>query len=438
MTQVQAARQGRITEEMRQVALREKRTAEWIRDEVAQGRVVIPKNLHRDFEACGIGRGLSTKINANIGSSEEHCNLQEELRKLDVAVKYGADSIMDLSTGGALDRIRDAVIQRSPVMVGTVPIYSIVVQLAQQERSPLELTADLLFEEIERHACAGVDFITVHAGITRRSLDFLENSRRVLGVVSRGGSLLRRWITQHQQENPLYEHYERLLDICERHDVTLSLGDGVRPGAQADATDRGQIAELLVLGELVERAQERGVQVMVEGPGHVPLDQIISNVQLQKRLCHEAPFYVLGPLTTDIAPGYDHIVGAIGGALAAAHGADFLCYLTPAEHLCLPTEDDVKQGVIASKIAAHSADIACGLAPAIAQDRRMSQARRGFDWETVYSCALDPQLARFRKESSESLQEDHCSMCGSLCAVKTDTATEDAESDIPVRLPADE
>lgn len=267
--------------------------------------------------------------------------------------------------------------------------------------------------------------MTVHAGITQRSLSFLENSSRVLGVVSRGGSLTRRWMTEHQQENPLYEQYERLLDICEEHDVTLSLGDGFRPGAQADATDRGQIAELLVLGELVERAQKRGVQVMVEGPGHVPLNQIISNVQLQKRLCHQAPFYVLGPLTTDIAPGYDHIVGAIGGALAAAHGADFLCYVTPAEHLCLPTEDDVKQGVVASKIAAHSADAAQGLAPAIERDRRMSQARRSFDWETVYHCALDPELARSRKESSESSQEDHCSMCGSLCAVKTDSATEE-------------
>lgn len=420
MTQLQAARAGRITPEMRIVAEDEGKEPEWIRAEVASGRIVIPKNRRRDFRPRAVGGGLSTKVNANIGTSQEHCNLEEELRKLDACVAAGADSVMDLSTGGILEKIRTEILRRSPIMVGTVPVYAAVTRLLQDGKEDVDLTADMLFAEIEAQAEAGVDFMTVHAGVTRSSVAALETDPRVLGVVSRGGSLTRRWIRHHDRENPLYAEYDRLLDICEAHDVTLSLGDGLRPGAQADATDRGQLAELLVLGELVDRARERGVQVMVEGPGHVPMADIVLNMQLEKRICKEAPFYVLGPLPTDIAPGYDHLVGAIGGALAASHGADFLCYVTPAEHLCLPDEADVREGVIASKIAAHIADVAKGVPGAVDRDHRISKARRDFDWEAIYRDAIDPELARRRKESSESRGEDHCTMCGNLCAVKTD------------------
>lgn len=420
MTQLHAAREGRITEEMRAVARDEQKEPEWIRVELAAGRIVIPKNRHRDFHPRAVGSGLSTKVNANIGTSQEHCNLEEELRKLDASVAAGADSVMDLSTGGILEKIRTEILRRSPVMVGTVPVYAAVTRLLQEGKDDVDLTADQLFGEIEAQARAGVDFMTVHAGVTRSSVAALETDPRILGVVSRGGSLTRRWMQHHGRENPLYAEYDRLLDICAAHDVTLSLGDGLRPGAQADATDRGQLAELLVLGELVDRARDRGVQVMVEGPGHVPLADIVLNMALEKRICKNAPFYVLGPLPTDIAPGYDHLVGAIGGALAAAHGADFLCYVTPAEHLCLPDEEDVRQGVIASRIAAHIADVTKGVPGAVERDHRISRARRDFDWETIYRDAIDPELARRRKESSESRGEDHCTMCGSLCAVKTD------------------
>lgn len=420
MTQMQSALRGIITPEMYEVAEYENRDPERIRGGVAEGQIVIPRNIHHDFKARGIGTGLKTKINANIGTSEEHCSLPEEIKKLKVSEKYGADSVMDLSTGGNLDFIRESIIRQSSVMIGTVPIYTVVTQLIQNGKDLLDMTPDMLFEEIEKQALAGVDFMTVHAGITRRSISFFENDPRILGVVSRGGSMIKNWIKHHQQENPLYEDYDRLMDICEKYDVTLSLGDGFRPGAQADATDRGQVAELLVLGELVDRARKRGIQVIVEGPGHVPLNEIETNVQLEKKICGNAPFYVLGPLTTDIAPGYDHIVGAIGGAIAAAAGVDFLCYVTPAEHLCLPTEEDVKQGVIASKIAAHTADIVKDIPGALERDNIVSKARREFDWETIYKYALDPDLARKRKEESESHGQDHCTMCGSLCAVKRD------------------
>jgi len=420
MTQMQYAMKGMITTEMRDVAAYEKKDPEWIRGEVASGRLVIPKNIHHDFKARGIGAGLKTKINANIGTSEEHCNLAEEIKKLKISEKYGADSVMDLSTGGNLDFIRESIIKQSSVMIGTVPIYAVATKLTQDGKELIDMTPDMLFKEIEKQAIAGVDFMTVHTGITRKSISFFENDERILGVVSRGGSMIKYWVKHHHQENPLYEEYDRLMDICEKYDVTLSLGDGFRPGAQADATDRGQIAELLVLGELVDRARERGIQVMVEGPGHVPLNEVKANVLLEKKICNDAPFYVLGPLTTDIAPGYDHIVGAIGGAIAAANGVDFLCYVTPAEHLCLPTEDDVKQGVIASKIAAHAADIVKGVDGALERDNIISKARRDFDWETIYKYSLDPDLARERKEGSESKGQDHCTMCGSLCAVKRD------------------
>jgi phosphomethylpyrimidine synthase len=420
MTQLLQARKGIITEEMKIVAKKEQRSAEFIREGVANGTIVIPKNIHHDFEAVGIGKGLSTKINANIGTSEKHCSLAEELEKLDEAVKYGAHAMMDLSTGGDLVDIRRKILDHSPVMIGTVPIYTVMSRLLQDDLKITNMTADMLFDEITTQAELGIDFITVHCGITRKSLAFYDQSERVMGVVSRGGSLIKQWMKFHDCENPLYEQYDRLLDICVEHDVTLSLGDGLRPGGQPDASDAGQLAELMVLGELVRRARERGVQAMVEGPGHIPINEVIMNVELQKKICHGAPFYVLGPLVTDIGSGYDHIVGAIGGALAAANGVDFLCYLTPAEHLCLPNKQDVKEGVIASVIAAHAGDIAKGIPGALERDRKISQARRDFDWETIYENSVDPDLARERKETSESKDDDYCTMCGKLCAVRTD------------------
>ena len=417
---MQSALKGTITEAMYQVAKDEDREPQMIMEGVASGQIVIPANFKHDFPKRGIGSGLKIKINANLGTSQDHCNPEEEFDKLEMAVRYGADSVMDLSTSGNLALIRKTIIKRAGVMVGTVPVYAAMTKLIQARADVIELTSDDLFTEIEEQARDGVDFMTVHAGITQRTLPFLENHPRLTGVVSRGGSFMKKWIKHHQQENPLYQQYDRLLDICEEYDVTLSLGDGLRPGSQADATDRGQLAELLLLGELVERSRARGVQVMVEGPGHIPLNEVGVNILLAKKICMNAPFYVLGPLTTDIAPGYDHIVGAIGAAHAGLYGADFLCYVTPAEHLCLPNLEDVKQGVIASKIAAHSADLAKGLPDAIQRDNLISKARRNFDWETIYNNALDPDLARQRKESSASKGEDHCTMCGELCAVKMD------------------
>lgn len=419
-TQVQLARKNIITKEMQQVAEYEGIDAEWIRNKIAIGRIVIPKNLNREFIPRGIGNGLKTKINANLGTSKEQCNFSDELDKLHIAVKYGADAIMDLSTGGDLDIIRKHIIEQSKVAVGTVPIYAVMTKIIAAGKNISAMQPDELFLEIENQAKMGVDFVTLHCGVTLTSLAFLENHPRLGGIVSRGGALLKKWMQDNKAENPLYEQYDRVLDICERYDVTISLGDGLRPGAGNDATDRGQIAELLILGELVKRAQQRGVQVIVEGPGHVPLDQIEMNIKLMKKICHHAPFYVLGPLTTDIAAGYDHISGAIGGAIAAAHGADFLCYVTPAEHLTLPDLDDVKQGVIASKIAAHSGDIVKGIPGAKERDHAISKARRELDWDTIYKYALDPELARERRKTSASAAQKHCTMCGNLCAIKID------------------
>jgi len=419
-TQIQQAKDGIITPEMQEVAYTENVDVQWLRNEVAQGRIVIPKNKNHHFPARGIGRGLATKINANIGTSEKHCNLTEETEKMKVAIKYGADAIMDLSTGGNLHKILQRITAESSVMVGTVPIYSVATRILSEGKKIAQLNPEDLFEELEIQAQMGVDFMTLHCGVTKHSLSFLDNDKRLCGIVSRGGALLKRWITDNKLENPLYEQYDRVLEICKKYDVTISLGDGLRPGCGVDATDRGQIAELLILGELVDRAREKGVQVMVEGPGHMPLDQIETNMKLMKRLCHEAPFYVLGPLVTDSAPGYDHIVGAIGGTVAAIHGADFLCYVTPAEHLCLPNISDVKEGVMASKIAAHSADIVKNINGSRQRDYVISKARRELDWETIFANALDPELARKRKIESESSDEDHCTMCGNLCAVKND------------------
>lgn len=419
-TQLQQALKGIVTQEMIDVAKKENADPEWLRNEITLGRTVIPKNINHDFPARGIGNRLSTKINANIGTSEKHCNFSEEIEKMKIAVKYGADAIMDLSTGGDLQMILQQILKESSVMVGTVPIYSVATRLLCKGKKIAQLDPEDLFNEIEFQAKMGVDFMTLHCGVTKSSLSYLNNDERVCGIVSRGGALLKRWITDNNNENPLYEQYNRILDICEQYDVTISLGDGLRPGCGADATDRGQIAELLIQGELVDRARKRGVQVIVEGPGHMPMDQIEMNMKLMKKICHEAPLYVLGPLTTDSAPGYDHIVGAIGGTVAAIHGADFLCYVTPSEHLCLPNANDVKEGVIASRIAAQSADVVKNIDRARQRDYTISKARRDLDWETIYNNAIDPEMARKRRNESESSTEDYCTMCGNLCAVKND------------------
>ena len=418
MTQVEQARNGIITEEMKAAALAEGVAADFIRDGVAVGNIIICKNKKHDIAPLSIGKGLRTKINANIGTSGDSADLSVELEKLRVAVAAGADAVMDLSTGGSLDEIRKKIITESTVTIGTVPIYSAVVELNQKGKTFLEMTDDDLFGAIEKHAEDGVDFITVHCGVTRSTIERLNNEGRLMDIVSRGGSMTAAWMAKNGKENPLYEQYGRLLDIAREYELVLSLGDGLRPGSIADATDRSQIHELITLGELTQRAWDKGVQVMVEGPGHVPLDQIEANILLQKRLCHGAPFYVLGPLVTDIAPGYDHITSAIGGAIAARAGADFLCYVTPSEHLRLPDIEDVKEGVIASRIAAHAADIAKGVKGAIERDIQMSKYRKALDWEGQIKTSIDPEKARKLRESAKPSESDVCTMCAALCAIK--------------------
>jgi phosphomethylpyrimidine synthase len=394
MTLLENAKNAKITEPMRQVAADEGLSPELVCERIANGTIVIPKNRKRQFRVKGIGKGLSTKVNANIGTSPSHFDINEELNKLDVAVASGADAVMDLSTGGDIILILEKILAKSSVMVGTVPIYKSVSKIFSEGKQTADLTADDMFSDIEAHAKAGVDFITVHCGITRSSLDVLEKAGRLMGIVSRGGSLLSEWIAKNQKENPLFDQYDHLLEIAHEYDVTLSLGDGLRPGSICDAQDRAQMAELVILGDLARRARKAGVQVMIEGPGHVPLSRIAGDIKTQKRLCDQAPYYVLGPLPTDIAPGYDHIVGAIGGAIAAANGADFLCYVTPAEHLCLPSIQDVRDGVVASKIAAHIGDIEKGISGAWERNRAMSEARRTFQWETMFNLSIDPETAK--------------------------------------------
>ncbi len=419
MTQLESARKGETTPEMVQAAAHDQVSPEELCQRVAAGSVVIPKNQLHAFEARAIGQGLSTKINANIGTSASHASLPEELDKLSVAIEAGADAVMDLSTGGDIDVILAGMIENSSVMIGTVPIYRSVTKLFAGGLTCKDLTEENIFADIEHEARMGVDFMTLHCGISTRTLAVLEKTDRIMGVVSRGGSLMAEWMKLHQKENPLYEHYDRLLDIALKYDVTLSLGDGLRPGTICDAEDRAQTMELIVLGELVDRARQAGVQVMVEGPGHVPLRRIAADMQMQKRICNGAPYYVLGPLPTDIAPGYDHIVGAIGGAIAAANGADFLCYVTPAEHLGLPTVKDVYEGVIASCIAAHIGDIEKGVTGAWQRNEEMSRARRRFDWETMFRLSIDPAKARRVRCMTEDKDKDVCTMCGELCAIKT-------------------
>jgi phosphomethylpyrimidine synthase len=412
MTQREAALAGKITLEMEQAARHEGLDAEVIRQGLASGTLVVPANReHRGLQAIAIGKGVKIKINANIGTSPHDVNLGKEEAKLEAALQYGADAAMDLSTGGNLDEIRAALLSKCPAPFGTVPIY----QVMTEAKSIEEVNGDWFLDMVHHHAKQGVDFVTVHCGVTRSAIPLLKN--RITGVVSRGGSFLVAWMRCHQKENPLFTGYDRLLDICKEYDVTISLGDGLRPGSLADATDKAQVHELKILGELVQRAWAKGVQVMVEGPGHVPLAGIKKNMRLQQKYCANAPFYVLGPLVTDVASGYDHIAGAIGGALAATMGASFLCYLTPAEHLKLPTVEDVIEGVVASKIAAHAADLALGIPGAADWDLRMSKARRALDWDTQIQLSINPQKARTYRDMSQA-REDQCTMCGRFCAMK--------------------
>ncbi len=417
MTQLELATKGIISPQMSLVAQQEGVEAEVIRQGVARGTIVIPANTnHTNLVPSGIGQGLRTKVNANIGTSSDFGNIDTELEKLQAAIDSGADTVMDLSTSGDIPAIRRAIIASSSLPIGTVPIYQAGIEAIDRHGAIVKMTIDKLFAAIEEHARDGVDFITVHCGVTQSAIARLKKQGRVADVVSRGGAFLIGWIVYNERENPLYEYYDRLLDIARQFDVTLSLGDGMRPGSLADATDRAQVEELLIIGELVQRAQQAGVQVMVEGPGHLPLNQIEANVRLEKAICKGAPFYVLGPLVTDIAAGYDHITGAIGGAIAAAAGADFLCYVTPAEHLSLPDPEDVRQGVLASRIAAHAADIAKGVKGAEEWDLKMSVARKKFDWEEQARLSLDPKRSR-QVHSKHASTGAACSMCGEYCAM---------------------
>jgi phosphomethylpyrimidine synthase len=419
LTQIEAARAGKLTPEMITVAESERVDANVVLKGVAEGRIAIPRNVNRDLPSPrGIGQGLKIKVNANIGTSADFPDAAPEIEKLEAAVEAGADAIMDLSTGGDILGIRREILKRSPVMIGTVPIYEAVVSAVEGGGSVVDMSADELFDVIERQAKEGVDFITVHCGATLETIGRLRKQGRLTDVVSRGGAFLTCWMIANEKENPLYTRYDDLLDIARRHDVTLSLGDALRPGSINDATDRAQIQELIILGELVQRAREAGVQSMVEGPGHVPMDQIAANMTIEKQLCDGAPFYVLGPLVTDIAPGYDHITAAIGGAIAAMSGADFLCYVTPAEHLGLPTVQDVREGVIASRIAGHAADIVRGIPGAREWDRGMSAARKALDWNKQLELCIDPIKARQLRETRPTHGEETCSMCGSFCAMK--------------------
>ncbi|MDL2328338.1 phosphomethylpyrimidine synthase ThiC [Desulfosarcina sp. OttesenSCG-928-A07] len=415
-TQMDAARKGMITEQMKVVAEKEKIALETLLQRMSDGSVIIPANkAHVSLDPEGIGRGLRTKINVNLGISKDCSNPSLELDKARLALSLKADAIMDLSCYGNTRAFRKELVALSPAMVGTVPLYDAV---GGAGKSVQDLTADDMFDVVERHCADGVDFLTIHAGLNRRAAEKISRQERISHIVSRGGSLIFAWMAIHDQENPFYADFDRLLDICQRHDVTLSLGDGCRPGCLHDATDACQVEELITLGELTRRAWEQNVQVMIEGPGHMAMDEIAGNMMLEKRLCHGAPFYVLGPLVTDVAPGYDHITSAIGGAIAAANGADFLCYVTPAEHLRLPDHNDMKVGIIASRIAAHAADIAKGVPGARQWDDAMSTARAALDWEAQFNLAMDPEIARHYRNTAPPEHTDTCSMCGEMCAVR--------------------
>lgn len=416
MTQVLEARSGKITKEMEVVSKIEGIAERELMEKVSRGLIVIPKNKNREIErVCGIGDGLRTKVNANIGTSTVSQDIDLELRKARVALDAGADTIMDLSTGGDLTKIRRAILNEVPIPLGTVPIYQAAIETAKKRGSILKMTKEIILDVIHLHGEDGVDFLTLHCGLTQHTISRLKAQGRLMDVVSRGGAFLLEWMVYHRRENPLYESFDEILKIAKEFDLTLSLGDGMRPGAISDASDRAQIQELLTLGELTKRAHEEGVQVMIEGPGHLPLHHIEANVEMEKCLCHSAPFYVLGPLVSDIAPGYDHVTSAIGGAIAAWKGADFLCYVTRGEHLHLPREEDVREGVLVTRIAAHAADIAKGIKGARDWDDELSRHRKELDWDGMARCALDPAKVEEYRETAPDMT---CSMCGDYCALK--------------------
>lgn len=416
-TQMEAARMGIVTKEMETVAKKENMDVEKLRGLVAEGKVAICANVnHKSLDPQGVGSMLKTKINANIGISRDCKDYNIEMEKVMAAVKLGAHAIMDLSSHGDTSPFRRKLVEECPAMIGTVPIYDSVIHY---QRDLATLTAEDFIEVIRNHAKDGVDFVTLHCGITRKTIEQIKNEKRKMNIVSRGGSMIFAWMSMTGEENPFYTHYDEILEICREYDVTISLGDACRPGCLADASDGCQIEELIRLGELTKRAWAKDVQVMVEGPGHMPMDQIQANMKMQQTICGGAPFYVLGPLVTDIAPGYDHITAAIGGAIAAASGAAFLCYVTPAEHLALPNVEDVKQGIIASLIAAHAADIAKGIPGAMDIDNKMADARRNLDWDGQWECALDPETAKAVRDSRKPEFDDTCSMCGKFCAVRS-------------------
>ena len=419
VTQIDFARAGQITPQMREVAEREHRDPEYIRERVADGRIAIPANIvhiKKGMRAFGVGEGLSTKVNVNLGISGDKADAAEEWKKVKIAEDFGADAIMDLSNSGKTRQFRQQLIDETPLMVGTVPMYDAI---GYMEKPLVKLTKDDLFEVVRAHAEDGVDFMTIHCGINKSVTKTFKETGRLMNIVSRGGSLLFGWMEVTGNENPFYEFYDELLEICHEYDVTISLGDSCRPGCLYDSNDATETAEMIELGKLCKRAWAAGVQVMVEGPGHMALDEIAANMKLQKRLCHNAPFYVLGPLVTDIGVGYDHITAAIGGAISASSGADFLCYVTPAEHLCLPNAQDVLDGLMATKIAAHAADIAKKVPHARDMDDKMGQARRKLDWDAMWKCALDPVTGKKRYEESPAATEGTCTMCGKMCAVRT-------------------
>lgn len=414
-TQMEAAKHGFVTDEMKIVAEKEGVSTDYLLEKIAIGEVIIPRNKnHNSISPEGIGTGLKTKINVNLGISKDINDMDLEMKKVDMALSLGAEAIMDLSNYGKTQEFRKKLIEKSTAMIGTVPMYDAVGFL---DKGLSFIKAEEFLDVVRNHAENGVDFVTIHAGINRQNSEIYLRNRRVNEIVSRGGSLLFGWMKMNDRENPFYEYYDELLEICREYDVTLSLGDSLRPGGITDATDPGQISELITLGELTKRAWEKDVQVMIEGPGHVPIGDIEMNVKLEKKLCHNAPFYVLGPLVTDIAPGYDHITSAIGGAIAAAHGADFLCYVTPAEHLRLPDVDDVKEGIIAAKIAAHAGDIN-KIKSAREWDLEMSKRRQKLDWEGMFELALDPEKARRYRAESKPTDENTCTMCGAMCSMK--------------------
>lgn len=419
VTQIDFARAGQITPQMKEVAEREHRDPEYIRERVADGRIAIPANIvhiKKGMRAFGVGEGLSTKVNVNLGISGDKADAAEEWKKVKIAEDYGADAIMDLSNSGKTRQFRQQLIDETPLMVGTVPMYDAI---GYMEKPLVKLTKDDLLEVVRAHAEDGVDFMTIHCGINKSVTKTFKETGRLMNIVSRGGSLLFGWMEVTGNENPFYEYFDELLEICHEYDVTISLGDSCRPGCLYDSNDATETAEMIELGKLCKRAWAAGVQVMVEGPGHMALDEIAANMKLQKRLCHNAPFYVLGPLVTDIGVGYDHITAAIGGAISASSGADFLCYVTPAEHLCLPNAQDVLDGLMATKIAAHAADIAKKVPHARDMDDKMGQARRKLDWDAMWKCALDPVTGKKRYEESPAATEGTCTMCGKMCAIRT-------------------